>query len=68
MEINIRENIKQNFKQADKSEIKVSIEESIKANNEITLPGLGIFFEILWNHSDEMQQEYILTTLEQGLK
>lgn len=68
MEINIRKSIKENFKGAEVDEIKASITEAIKTNDEITLPGLGIFFEILWNKSNEDQQNYILDTLEQGLK
>ncbi len=68
MEINIRKGIKENFKGAEVDEIKASITEAIENNDEITLPGLGIFFEILWNKSNEDQQNYILDTLEQGLK
>ena len=68
MDINIRNNIKKNFKGAEIDEIKASITEAIKDNDEITLPGLGIFFEILWNKSNIDQQNYILETLEQGLK
>lgn len=68
MEINIRKSIKENFKGAEVDEIKASITEAIESNDEITLPGLGIFFEILWNKSNQDQQNYILDTLEQGLK
>lgn len=68
MDINIRKSIKENFKNAEKDEIKTSITEAIASNDEITLPGLGIFFEILWNSSDENNQEYILDILEKGLK
>ena len=68
MEINIRKSIKEHFKGAEVDEIKASITEAIESNDEITLPGLGIFFEILWNKSNQDQQNYILDTLEQGLK
>lgn len=68
MDINIRKSIKENFKNAEKDEIKTSITEAITNNDEITLPGLGIFFEILWNNSDENNQEYILDILEKGLR
>lgn len=59
----IRNHIINNFKGATKDEFKISIEESIKENDEITLPGLGVFFEILWKNSDENSKEYILNTL-----
>ena len=68
MQINIRKSIKDNFKNAEIDEIKTSINESIKDGEEITLPGLGVFFELLWNNSDENNQEYILNTLHSSLK
>lgn len=66
--IDIRSHIKKNFKGADIDEIKASIESSIIDNDEITLPGLGVFFEVLWNNSDENSKEYIINTLKNNLK
>ncbi len=68
MNIDIRKNIINNFNDAKKDEIKASIISSIEDNEEITLPGLGVFFEILWKKSDEETQEYILNTLENYFK
>lgn len=68
MNIDIRKNIINNFNNAKKDEIKASIISSIENNEEITLPGLGVFFEILWKKSDEENQEYILNTLENYFK
>ncbi len=67
MDIDIRESIKNNFKGSDINEIKDSIEESIKDADEITLPGLGVFFEILWNNSSKEDQEAILKNIKKGL-
>lgn len=67
MNIDIREHIKNNFKEAESDEIKASIESSISEHDEITLPGMGVFFEILWEYSDEASKEYILNTLKKGL-
>lgn len=67
MNIDIRKHIKKNFKDADIDEIKASISESIKEKEEITLPGLGVFFEILWDNSDESSREYILNTLKNNI-
>lgn len=67
MNINIRNSIKNNFKNLDKTEIKNSIEESLKENDEITLPGLGVFFEILWLNSNEEKKEYILNILKENM-
>ena len=68
MNIDIRKSIINNFNDAKKDEIKASIISSIEDNEEITLPGLGVFFEILWKKSDEENQEYILNTLENYFK
>ena len=67
MNIDIRKHIISNFKDAEKDEIKASIEASIKENNEITLPGLGVFFEILWSNCDENSRDFILNTLKNSL-
>ena len=49
----IRNHIINNFKGSNVDDYINSIEESIKENDEITLPGLGVFFEILWKNSDQ---------------
>lgn len=67
MEINIREHIKNNFKDCETKEIKNAIEESLQENDEITLPGMGVFFEILWKNSDESGKDFILNTLKRAL-
>ena len=67
MDIDIRKSIINNFKESDIEDIKNSIEESINDKDEITLPGLGVFFEILWNNSDDVKKDYILQTIKKGL-
>ena len=67
MDIDIRKSIINNFKESNIDEIKKSIEESIYDRDEITLPGLGVFFEILWNNSDDTKKDYILQTLKKRL-
>lgn len=68
MDIDIRQYIKQNFKGADIDEIKDSICSSIKEKEEVTLPGLGVFFEILWTHSDSSLQNEILQIIQDNMK
>lgn len=67
MNIDIRKSIVNNFKNSEVTEIKDSIETSIQEKEEITLPGLGVFFEILWNQSDDSMKQQILETLKKGL-
>lgn len=67
MDISIRKHILENFKDTSSDEIKASIDASIAEKEEITLPGLGVFFELLWSNSDENSKEYILNTLKTAL-
>ena len=68
MNIDIRKSIINNFKNNSKNDIKEAIISSMNENDEITLPGLGVFFEILWKNSDEERQDYILNIIESNLK
>lgn len=68
MKIDIRKNIITNFADADVDEISTSIKASIEENEEVTLPGLGVFFELLWNNSNENEQLFILNTIKKGLQ
>ncbi len=59
-EIDIRKYITDSFKGDNESEIKESIEGSIKEGLEETLPGLGVFMEIIWNNaSNELKKELL---------
>lgn len=68
MKIDIRKSIKENFKGALKDEIKASIESSISENDDVTLPGIGVFFEVLWSNSSDEQKDFILDVLENSFK
>ena len=67
MEIDIRKSIRANFEDQNIDEIKKAIEKSIYEREEITLPGLGVFFEILWKNSNDTIKDYILQTLSKVL-
>ncbi len=66
--MNIRDYIKNNFKDSKIDDIKASIESAIVENDEITLPGLGVLFELLWISSDKVKQNNILEQLIKELK
>lgn len=56
-----------NFKGASKNDIKESIISSFNDKDEITLPGLGVFFGIVWNNSSLEEQNKILDILKNNL-
>ena len=67
MNIDIRKSIINNFKEVNEKEMIESIEESIKKGDEITLPGLGVFFELLWNNSDKKIKKTIIEIIKKSL-
>lgn len=62
-DIKIRDYIINNFKDDDEETIKRAIDESIKEGDEVTLPGMGVFFEIIWQDANDEERKRILTTL-----
>lgn len=68
MTVDIRQHIKENFKETGIDEIKNSIVSGIESKEEIALPGLGVFFELLWNNGDENSRQYILDTIKKGIQ
>lgn len=67
MNIDIRNHIINNFKGLAEKDIKDSIIDSINDKDEVTLPGLGVFFEILWSNSSEDEKELIIKKLKQNM-
>lgn len=62
-DIKIRDYIINNFKEDDCNTIKRAIEESITEQDEVTLPGMGVFFEIIWKDSNDDEKTKILEKL-----
>ena len=59
MDISIKESIINNIKNDDKNSIISLINESIKENDEIVLPGLGVLLSLFWDSLDINDQEKI---------
>ena len=67
MNIDIRKSIKDNFKDSNDEEILESIKEAINDSDEITLPGMGVFFELLWKESNDIEKNSIIEKIKKGL-
>lgn len=63
MNISIKKHIMNNFKGASKADIKDSIISSFNDKDEITLPGLGVFFGLVWDKSSDEEKNKILSIL-----
>jgi len=68
MDIDIRKHIINNFKDDDITVLRSAIEESIQEKDEIALPGMGVFMEILWTDSSEEIKQEILNILHNRIK
>ena len=68
MNLDIRSHVINNFKGDNVQVLKEAIEESIKNNDEITLPGMGVFFELVWQKADEEMKDKMLKILEDCVK
>ena len=68
MNVDIRGHIINNFKEDDVEVLREAIEESIKEKDEITLPGMGVFFEIVWNDADDKLKTKILDIIKKRLE
>ena len=61
MDINIRQHIINNFKGDNYEALRRAIDEAVIAQDEVTLPGLGVFFELVWENADnELKDELIM--------
>lgn len=68
MDLNLRNAIIHNVSGNSQDELKDTIVDAIQTGEEKMLPGLGVLFEIIWNHSSEQDKLEMLQTLESGLK
>ena len=68
IKLSIKDYILNNFKNDSKEDIKGAIDESINSKDEVTLPGMGVFMEIIWNNATNEMKDEILNILESNLK
>ena len=68
MDTNIRYYIINNFKGDDFSTLKNAIEESIKEQDELILPGLGVFFELVWENADQELKNQIIEIIRKRVR
>ena len=68
MKSEIRDYIIDNFKDDDIGVIKDAIIDSIKENDEVALPGLGIFFLLNWELCDDKEKDMIVERIYKQIK
>lgn len=68
LDTNIRKYIINNLKDCSNEEIKETIVSSTSSNDEVVLPGLGVLFEMVWNHNNKEEQENIIKIISESVK
>ena len=68
MNTNIRYHIINNFKGDDFNTLKNAIEESVKEKDELTLPGLGVFFELIWENADQELKNQLIEIIKKRVR
>ena len=68
MDIDIRRHIINNFRDDNIETLRNAIEESIKEKDEIALPGMGVFLEIIWEDSNEDLKKEMLEIIHKRVK
>ncbi|RST76332.1 small acid-soluble spore protein SspI [Siminovitchia acidinfaciens] len=68
MDINIRRAVIHNVSENNQEQLRDTIVDAMQKGEEKYLPGLGVLFEVIWEHSDEQEKVHMLGTLESGLK
>lgn len=66
--MSIKDYIVENFKNDNEEEIKKSIEDAVREYDEDALPGLGIFFMLVWENSSKNEKNTILEKIKSNLK
>lgn len=68
MNLNLRNAIIHNVAGNTQDQLEDTIVEAIQKGEEKMLPGLGVLFEIIWQHASEEEKNEMLQSLETGLK
>lgn len=67
MDLSIRNHIINNFKGDDFDELKRAIDESIAENDEETLPGMGVFLELIWQGADDKLKQGMIEIIKKQI-
>jgi small acid-soluble spore protein I (minor) len=68
LDLNLRHAVMHNVANNTKEQLEDTIMDAIQRGEEKYLPGLGVLFEAIWNHSSPEQKNDMLVTLEQAVK
>ncbi len=63
MNIDIRKSVLDNLQNNSASEIYQTIKDAVGKKTDVTLPGLGVLFEVIWKKADEKTRNDLVNYL-----
>ncbi len=67
MDLNIRKNIIENTKKDSVETLISSLNNIIPTDDELVLPGFGVFFELLWQDLNDKEKKDIISKIKKKL-
>jgi len=67
MDLNIRKNIIENTKKDSVETLISSLNKIIPTDDELVLPGFGVFFELLWQDLNDKEKKDIISKIKKKL-
>ena len=66
--MDLRDEIIKKLKKSSSEDIFITISDAITSQNDITLPGLGVLFELFWNQQNNADKQIICKKLSKMLQ
>ncbi|UOQ86243.1 small acid-soluble spore protein SspI [Gracilibacillus salinarum] len=67
MDLNLRKAIISNVTGNNANQLEATIVDAIQSGEEKMLPGLGVLFELYWQHAEEQEKTEVLQALEEAV-
>jgi len=67
MNLDLRQAIIQNIKDKSEAQLQDMVKTAIEDGEEKMLPGLGVLFEVIWQHTDNNTHQQMIDALSKNL-
>ncbi|SDC25837.1 small acid-soluble spore protein SspI [Shouchella lonarensis] len=68
MSFNLRSAIMANIQGSSQDEVEATVVDAIEKGEEKMLPGLGVLFEVYWEHADKAKKDALCADISKGLQ
>lgn len=68
MSFQLREAILQNVSNHTPEQLEATIQDAVESGEEKMLPGLGVLFEVFWQHASDSDKDKVVQEISSGLQ